>query len=105
MELKKIFLANGEETPSAIHQENDFVDVIVYLKNGGKYIGSFLSYDAIGKLKRSHEMQNEFLSGKYFFLNNMILIDDCSEKNITQVVHHLLDEGDFKSVFKQISAA
>jgi len=104
MEIKKIFLANGEQSSSAVVPENDFVDVIVYLSNGGKFIGSFLNYDAIEKLKKSNKQNDQFLSGKYFFLNNMILIDDCSEDNITQVVHHLLDEGDFKSVFKQISA-
>jgi hypothetical protein len=54
------------------------------------------------ELKSRHEKTGEYLNGKYFFSKNMLLIDDCSMENIREVVEHLMEEGEFGEVFREI---
>ena len=78
-------------------------DVVVHLENGEKYVATFYAYGNIVRLQKEHQISGAFLKGKYFQANNMVLIDDCSEENVQAVVEHMLEEGDFKTVFKKIA--
>lgn len=67
-----------------------------------KYVAAFFTYNNIFEMKTKHHKSGEYLNGKYFFFKNMVIIDDCSKENINEVVNHLIEEGDFKDVFKRL---
>ena len=103
LEIEKVFLTNEFTQNSKDDVKTDSTDVIVSLTNGEKYIASFFAYDNIRKQELHHQRTGEFLFGKYFQYENMILVADCSHQLIQEVIHHLIDEGNFKTAFKLIS--
>lgn len=103
VEIEDLFLSIEKETSETFDATNENTDVIVRLSDGQQYIASFFTYDNIHKLSAEHQKSKEFLSGKYFWIDNMMLVENCSKKNIREVVEYLIDEGDFKYVFRKIS--
>lgn len=102
MEIKKIYLTIEIPVTNGFDISNENTDVIVLMENGKKYIASFFTYDNIEKLKKEHQRSGEYLSGKYFRADNMVLIDQCSKEAVREVVEHMIDEGDFYIAFKRI---
>lgn len=102
LEIAKIFLTSEFDA----HVEDDantFTDVVVQLNSGEMYIASFFTYQNIETVRNQNSKSGEFLSGKYFWAKNLILIDSCKKENIEKIIQHLMDEGDFRSVFNKIS--
>ena len=106
-----LFLTAESESDYGIRDYNDDnTDVIVHIEEEDsygikwimKYVATFFTYNSIFKMKTDHHKSGEYLKGKYFFFKNMVLIDNCSKENIKEVVNHLIEEGDFKEVFKSI---
>ncbi|PHN01268.1 hypothetical protein [Flavilitoribacter nigricans] len=77
-------------------------DVVVVFDDQVKYAASFLSYGKIKMLIRENRLAGKCLSGKYFWMKNMVLIDRCKREDIELVIQDLLDEGDFKAVFRKL---
>ncbi len=103
MKVIDIYLSIGKQTTDHIDETGEYTDVVVSLDNGKKYIASFFSYESIEKLKLKHQKTGDYLSGKYFKVDNMVLIERCVEEEIEKVVMDLMDEGEFGRVFKLIS--
>lgn len=101
-EVKKIFLSSQFTPKSPNENPTENTDVIVWLTNGDKYVASFFTFMKLEKLQRLHSKTGDFMGGKYFWEKNMLLIDDVEESNIKSVVYHLIQEGDFLSVFEKI---
>jgi len=80
-----------------IEQEDNHCNLVAV-----KYVATFFTYDNIEELKAIHHKSGEYLNGKYFFFKNMVLINNCSKNNITEVVNHLIEEGDFSEVFRRV---
>lgn len=109
--IKKIFLSiDFFTTETRTDYENCSTDVIVVIEeeeNTGekvlkKYVASFFTYLNIKSLNSIHGNSGEFLKGKYFFSKNMILINDCHPANIKTVVEDMVDEGNFREIFRSI---
>jgi hypothetical protein len=109
--IKDLYLSADSNPVEGKHNpKNENTDVIVlaetcdanHKKSTAKYVASFFSYDNINALKSHHSKTGEYLNGKYFFSKNMLLIDDCSMENVREVVEHLMEEGEFGAVFREI---
>ena len=85
-----------------IDYKSENTDVIVKLEDGTRYIASFFTYRNVVKLETEHQQNGEYLNGKYFWSNNLVLIESCSKENVLEVVEHMIDEGDFNQVFKKL---
>ena len=106
--IKELYLSAEPEG----NTKNFNTDVIVLVaeddeENGSvirtvKYVASFFTYANIFELQSGHVKTGECLKGKYFYSKNMVLIDDCSVENVRTVVKHLVDEGEFREVFRRL---
>ena len=103
LSIQEIFLGREQPNQSNVEFNSTNTDVIVSLENGEKYVASFYAYANIRKLMTKHLESGDYLSGKYFWMPNMVLVDNCEKNNIVEVVKHLMNEGNFKLVFKNIS--
>jgi len=102
LEVAKVFLTNEFISESLTNYNNSNTDVVIELNSGEKYIASFLTYQNIESLRKENFKSGDFLHGKYFWTKNIVLIDNCSKKSISNVVQFLSDNGDFSEVFKKI---
>ena len=101
MKIEKVFLSN-EFDPEEEEYNNTHTDVIVRLSSGERYIASFFTFQNMNQIRKENLASGYFLSGKYFWKKNMVLIDKCDKHHITEVIQHLIEEGDFKFVFNHI---
>jgi len=97
LSIEQIFLSDN-----FYNDEEENTEVIVFLSNGEKYTASFFSFENILQLRMKFQMTGEYLAGSYFFLNNLVLVEDCSTQTVRKVVEHLIDEGNFRGAFKRI---
>lgn len=103
MKIKEILLSTVVQYSNHIDTKTDNTDVVVELSNGSKYVAPFFAYQNIEKLVGEHEISGDFLEGKYFYKHSMVLIDECSVENVRKVVEHMIDEGEFLLIFRQLS--
>ncbi|MEL7425616.1 MAG: hypothetical protein AAFN81_21675 [Bacteroidota bacterium] len=82
--------------------ESDTTDVIVELQNGDLLVASFLPYKNVSISIERNRISGDYLSGKYFWVDRMVLVEKCDPSTIEEVVHNLLEEGDFFKVFQKI---
>jgi hypothetical protein len=80
-------------------------DVTVTFGDGSSWVASFFSYANIQTLTEKNRRTGECLAGAYFWASDMILVDEASRPRIEEVVHYLLEEGEFESVFTRQSPA
>ncbi len=101
-DIDKILLSSEiEQSPQNI-SDSGLTDVLVRLKDGKEYTASFFTFENISKTVVRHKKNGKDLYGKYFWFQNMFLIDDCSRSNIELVVNELLEKGDFWGVFEEV---
>lgn len=97
--ISKIDLENyNTEVIVLIEKENDEGDIIQV-----KYSAPFFTFNNIETMRMENSENGKFLSGKYFWVNGLTLVDNFRKDNIERVVKHLIEQGDFRSVFKSIS--
>lgn len=100
LQISNIFLTHefhaGEENAGGS------TDVIVEFQSGEKYIASFFTFDHVGAIREENLQSGNLMSGKYFWKKNMILVDELSKPNLRLIITHLLDIGDFRSIFEKI---
>lgn len=103
MKILDLYLSFEKESENEIEATGAYTDVVVTVDNNNKYIASFFAYDSIEKLNQKHQKTGEYLYGKYFRVEHMVLVEECTESKIREVVQYLIDEDDFKSVFRLIT--
>ena len=104
LKIEKIYLSRELRIERNLEVEDDNTDVIVKTKNGEIYIAPFFSYQSIPKIFRKHKISGDFLNGQYFWMANMILIQECSLEKIELVINDLLVEGDLDLFLNAYSA-
>jgi hypothetical protein len=92
--------APGEWTPA-----DDNTDVIVTFDNASRWGASFFTYANIHTLTEKNRRTGECLRGAYFWASDLVLIDEVSRPRIEEVVHHLIQNGEFESVFTRLPPA
>ena len=88
--------APGTWTP-----DDDNTDVIVTREDGSRWRATFISYQNVQTLTEKNKRTGENLSGAYFWVRDMILVDKVSRQRIEEVVHDLINGGDFEIIFRQ----
>lgn len=101
--IKEVYLSADYEKTALTSSKTDSTDVIIQMENGDKHVASFFTYDFISEWKLKEKNSDENFHGKFFWAPNMIIVDNCRKDNIINIVQHLIDEGDFKEVFKKIN--
>ena len=101
LKVSKITLSVEKEV-TEIDYRNTYTDVIVKLENGASFVATFFTYQYFLEQIQYHRQSGDFLSGKYFWTDLMILIEDCSAKNVEAVVEDMIDEGDFLLAFQRL---
>ncbi len=101
--IDKIYLSQDFDPGAVIDYRNHNTDVVVEFASGRRYIATFFTYQNIETIKQQNQNSGDFKNGKYFWANNMLLLDDCSLPSVTIVVEELLEEGEFHQVFKSLS--
>lgn len=85
-----------------IDYTNENTDVIVEFEGGDIYVGAFFTYKNLETKRMEYQNTNEFLGGKYFWVERMVFVDEITKDRIEEVVVHLIDEGDFQNVFRKL---
>ncbi|MCB0563678.1 MAG: hypothetical protein KDD01_04810 [Phaeodactylibacter sp.] len=98
--IQEIYLSGEGQEDNGSDAHN--TDVIVRLEDGSVYAASFFTYDDIERIRREHQRDGEFLNGKYFWAEQMVLVDSCSRADVTAVVEHMLETGDFLELFRRL---
>jgi hypothetical protein len=74
-------------------------DVVVTFANGDRWTATFVSYENVQTLTAKNRTTGENVSGGYFWVSNMILVDAISRQRIEEVIHDLLHTGGFEYAF------
>lgn len=102
MEIEQIYLSAEKAEIEDGESKGENTDVIVQVAEGGLYVATFFTYEDIGRVREENRLTGDFLNGKYYWANEMVLIDDCSRENIEEVVAHMLETGDFLTAFRKL---
>jgi len=100
--IEKIYLSLEQFIEEKMDLEEESTDVIVRLENGEFYIAAFFAYRNINNKRLKNQTTGEYLGGQYFWQANMVLIENCSLDLIKTVIEHIVEEGDFYNVFRNI---
>jgi hypothetical protein len=100
--IKQIFITSEHQKEKDLIEKSGNTDVIVILSDGHKYTASFFTYAFIGQVRNRNRLTGEYLSGKYFWEHNMVLVEECTTEIIDPVVREIIDEGEFSSVFRRL---
>ncbi|WP_020475445.1 hypothetical protein [Zavarzinella formosa] len=84
--------------------DDDATDVIVTLEDGSRWVATFCSFRHMETIRQKYSSTGECLHGKYFWLSDLILIDDTSRRSIEVVVENLLASGEFAEAFERAPA-
>ena len=102
LEIDRLYLSGISESEEDVDFDNTNTDVIVVLNNGQKYIAAFFTIKNVEVINLQNEYEGRNLEGKYFWAKNMVLVARCDPDSVEAVVKNLIEEGDFKEVFKRI---
>ena len=101
--IEEIILSSDSRERFFSEKPEGITDVVVRLSSGERFIASFFTYEKLLEMSRVNESSHKFLDGLYFWVSNMILIDNCEKRTIQRVIEHLIEEGDFFQAFCKIS--
>lgn len=101
--IKTLHLSAQKRKDADLDSPWNQTDVIVTLQSGHTYVASAFTYEEILRLQQQHQQNGQYLKGRYFWVRQLILVDECTEVNLRDIVNNLLDEGDFEQVFMKIS--
>ena len=104
LQIENIYLSMDSRKEVFMEEPEGITDVVVELRSGERFLASFFSYEKVGEMIKEFKNTGKYLGGSFFWVKNMILIDKCEKETITQVVEHLIEEGDFLDAFSRISA-
>lgn len=82
---------------------DDCTDVVVTWEDGSRWIASFISYQHVKTLTEKNKRTGENLSGAYFWMSDMFLVDQVSRQRIEAVIQHLSKRGELKQVFHALA--
>lgn len=77
-------------------------DAIVTWEDGERWVASFISYKHVQTLTEKYKRTGENCSGAYFWMSEMILVDQVSRQRIEEVIGDLLRTGDFEAAFTHL---
>lgn len=102
--IDKVYLSLEwqNEQQQQIDYSDNYTDVMVRFEDGKLYTASFFTFHHLERIRRQSQLNKEYLNGKFFWAEGMVLIESCSREMITEVIGYLLEEGDFERVFRRL---
>ena len=79
--------------------EDGNTDVKVTFSDRTTWGATFFTYKNIESLRKKNSKSGECMNGTYFQASDMVLIDLVSKERIYELINHLIDNGEFESVF------
>ena len=101
MNITKIYLS--EEENEVLDYGSINTDVIVQLDNDYKYSAHFISIKKLTHDIEAHRKSTKDPSNKYYWSQNMVIVNDMDEKDLIPIIEHMIQEGDFQMIFKKLS--
>ncbi len=100
--IENLYLSIDFSGTTEVDRSDECTEVIVDLKNGDKYVCTFLTYKNLASKQMGHQISGDYLSGKYYWIDRMVFVDLLTTNRIREVVEHMIEEGDFELAFRKL---
>src|SRR5687768_886612 len=97
--VKKVILTVEYLDDQRPDYQNVNSDVIVEFEDGNKYAATFFTSRNLERMIKDLEQSDEFVSGQFYKLLNIVLVKDFNNGDLTPVVDEMIAEGDFQLIF------
>jgi hypothetical protein len=101
MQYSDIWIEAEVWSPGSWDPLDDSSDVVVTFTDGRRWGATFVSYANVATEVARWKQTGECLHGAYFWVSDMILIDQVNRHCIEEVVTHLLETDEFETIFTQ----
>ncbi len=99
MRIEQVWLEAEDWEPGEWIPADCNSDVGVTLADGTTWIATFFTYQNIETLRKANAESGDCLGGAYFWATDIVLIDEITRERVTEVVNHLIAEGEFELIF------
>lgn len=99
MRIEQVWLEAEDWEPGEWIPADCNSDVGVTLSDGTTWIATFFTYQNIETLRKANAESGDCLGGAYFWATDIVLIDELTRERVTEVVNHLIAEGEFELIF------
>jgi hypothetical protein len=82
--------------------ENDVIDVRIKTKSREEYSANFTTLKFLGYLFEKNKRTGECLSGTYFCMPNMVVVEKLTEDNIRRTIDDLIDRLCIENYFTKL---
>ena len=101
-EIESIWL-EGEEWGTGWDPNDVNMDVKVSFSDGSKWEATAFTYKNLQSLWKKNRNTGECMSGRYFWAENMVFVDQIIRQRVTEVVKHLIENDEFSLIFQKYS--
>ena len=78
-------------------------DVIVQFDTGSTYSAKFIALQKLIDDIQNHRKSAKGPSNKYYWSQNMVIVNDIDKTDLLPIVQHMIQEGDFQIIFEKLS--
>ncbi len=94
------------EGEGGLHPDDDYVDVEIWFREGGKRFGAtFFTLANVATLMDRWKDTGECLAGSYFWASHAIIVRRLDYVTILRTVGHLVETGELASAFEQLKSS
>jgi hypothetical protein len=79
--------------------KDDAVDTFVRFANGEEYVATFVTRSWVDKITDKNRTTGEQLAGLFFWISDMIIVDNLTTGNIKLVIDEMIANRNFYSAF------
>lgn len=101
MKIQEIFLSEELENELLDYGQLN-TDVIVCLKEGGKYKANFIALKKLRKEFETHQKKATNYARQYYWSENMVIVKNMNKKNLLPMIEYMIEEGDFQLIFEKL---
>ena len=102
MNIAKIYLSEEGES-GKLDYDLLHTDVIVQFDTGNTYSAKFIAIQKLIDDIRNHRKSTKDPSNKYYWSQNMVIVNDMDKKDLVPILEHMIQEGDFQMIFEKLS--
>lgn len=82
--------------------ENEAVDVRIKARNGEEYSANFTTPRFLNYMFEKNKRTGECLSGTYFCMPGMIIVEKLTEDNLKRTIDDLINNFEIEEYFKKV---
>lgn len=100
LNVSQVFITSFSEVENEADEFEASTDVIVEMRGGQRYSATFFTQKQI-----QNKLANEFTTNQpYFWVKNLVVVNNIKQSNVEHVVREMIEEGDFQLVFEKLTA-